>query len=88
MLHINTGKTDRSYEQNHVTGIFALSRTAEDERTEKSLGNRRLLWHGTGIGNLISILNRGLVVAPPEAGQAGTMFGKVCHAYIFIFSLF
>jgi predicted DNA-binding WGR domain protein len=44
-----------------VEQIFKIARENEDERLMKcNIGNRYLLWHGTGICNLISILSRGI----------------------------
>ena len=42
----------------------------------KSLGNRKLLWHGSGMSNFLGILSQGLRIAPPEAPSTGYMFGK------------
>jgi hypothetical protein len=43
-----------------VEQIFKVARSKEDERLFNSnLDNHYLLWHGTGICNLISILTRG-----------------------------
>jgi hypothetical protein len=43
-----------------VEQIFKIARANEDEQLGKcNIGNRYLLWHGTGICNLISILTRG-----------------------------
>ena len=43
-----------------IEQIFKIARPGEDERLAKcKLGNHYLLWHGTGICNLISILTRG-----------------------------
>jgi len=45
-----------------VEQIFKIARPNEDERLFKSnLDNHYLLWHGTGICNLISILTRGIL---------------------------
>lgn len=47
-----------------VKQIFKVSRANDDERfNEKNVGNRYLLWHGTNICNLISILMRGTDIA-------------------------
>jgi poly [ADP-ribose] polymerase len=41
------------------------------------LGNVMELWHGTGTGNIISILKTGFKVAPPSTARiAGKMFGN------------
>ena len=45
-----------------VEQIFKIARPNEDERLFKlNLDNHYLLWHGTGVCNLISILNRGIL---------------------------
>jgi predicted DNA-binding WGR domain protein len=45
-----------------VEQIFKIARSNEDERLMKcNIDNRYLLWHGTGICNLISILTRGIL---------------------------
>jgi predicted DNA-binding WGR domain protein len=45
-----------------VEQIFKIARANEDERLMKcNIGNRYLLWHGTSICNLISILTRGML---------------------------
>ena len=47
-----------------VEKIFKIARSNEDERLFKlNLDNHYLLWHGTGICNLISILNRGILLS-------------------------
>jgi predicted DNA-binding WGR domain protein len=51
-----------SAEHIQVEQIFKIARPNEDERLFKSnLDNHYLLWHGTGICNLISILTRGIL---------------------------
>ncbi|CAF0790393.1 unnamed protein product [Adineta steineri] len=60
-----------------VEQIFKIARPNEDERLYKSnLDNHYLLWHGTNIRNLISILTRGLLVGPLAAMASGSLFGK------------
>jgi len=51
------------------TGRFTESGAA-------TIDNRRLLWHGSRLSNMIGILSQGLSVAPPEAPVSGYMFGK------------
>ncbi|KAL3107858.1 hypothetical protein niasHT_017090 [Heterodera trifolii] len=41
-----------------------------------TIGNRKLLWHGSRLANWYSILAKGLRIAPPEAPSTGFMFGK------------
>ena len=60
-----------------VEQIFKVARPKEDERLFNSkLDNHYLLWHGTNICNLISILTRGLLVGPLVATSTGSLFGK------------
>ena len=55
LRYIGTSAPDVRVEQ-----IFRLGRQGEDERWKTcQIGNRYLLWHGTGICNLMSILSRG-----------------------------
>lgn len=58
--------------------IFKIQRRGEGERFEKfrSLENRRLLFHGSAMTNMLGILSQGLKIAPPEAPTTGQMFGK------------
>ncbi|CAF4208377.1 unnamed protein product [Rotaria sp. Silwood2] len=60
-----------------VEQIFKVARPNDDERLfQRNLDNHYLLWHGTNICNLISILTRGLLVAPLCAKSTGSLFGK------------
>lgn len=58
--------------------LFKVERRGEGERFEKysHLDNRRLLFHGTKLTNMLGILGQGLRIAPPEAPPTGYMFGK------------
>jgi ankyrin repeat protein/predicted DNA-binding WGR domain protein len=82
-LYMKTGQT-------RILSVFKVNRKGEDERIEKfkDVKNRKLLWHGTRSMNLISILQQGLKIAPPEAPSTGYMFGKgVYFADTFVKSL-
>ncbi|XP_068632575.1 poly [ADP-ribose] polymerase-like [Battus philenor] len=61
-----------------IEEIFTIVREGEYERYEKFKGlhNKRLLWHGSRITNLVGIISQGLRIAPPEAPVTGYMFGK------------
>ncbi|CAF3795485.1 unnamed protein product [Adineta steineri] len=60
-----------------IEQIFKIARPNEDERLRKrNLNNHYLLWHGTSICNLISILTRGLLVGSLVANATGSLFGK------------
>ena len=61
-----------------VLNIFKLWRDGEEEKQKRlNMGNHKLLWHGSGVANFMSILHRGLLVAPPEAPMTGHAFGEV-----------
>ncbi|EQC32370.1 hypothetical protein SDRG_10116 [Saprolegnia diclina VS20] len=61
-----------------VDAIHRVQREAEAEHTAifDAVGNHQLLWHGSRLANIASILTKGLRIAPPEAPSTGYMFGK------------
>ncbi len=56
--------------------VFEVAREGESDRFEpqKSLGNRRMLWHGSRTSNFGGILSQGMRIAPPEAPKTGYRF--------------
>lgn len=58
--------------------LFKIQRRGEGERYEnfQQLKNRKLLFHGSAMTNMLGILAQGLRIAPPEAPATGYMFGK------------
>jgi poly [ADP-ribose] polymerase 2/3/4 len=56
--------------------IFEIKREGEEDRFNYTIGNRKLLWHGSRFSNWGRILSQGLRIAPPEAPVTGYMFGK------------
>eukprot|EP00741_Cyanophora_paradoxa_P001709 tig00000498_g1659.t1 len=58
--------------------LFRVDRAGERDRFAASaeIPNKRLLWHGSRLGNFMGILSQGLRIAPPEAPVTGYMFGK------------
>ncbi|CAI2359541.1 unnamed protein product [Moneuplotes crassus] len=56
--------------------VFEIQREGEEERFNKKMGNKKLLWHGSRFSNWGGILSQGLRIAPPEAPATGYMFGK------------
>ena len=56
--------------------VFKIEREGEDDKYEKDIGNKMLLWHGSRFSNFGGILSQGLRIAPPEAPVSGYMFGK------------
>lgn len=58
-----------------IQKVFKISR--KDEKSYRNeLDNKKLLWHGTRITNVASILMNGLKIAPSEAMVIGCFFGK------------
>ncbi len=66
-----------------VEDVFKISRNGESDKF-KSLHNRQLLWHGSGVTNYAGILSQGLRIAPPEAPRSGYMFGKVRFIFVLL----
>ena len=63
-----------------VEQIFKIQRQADREKHQTTTGGeedvRKLLWHGTSLANMLSILARGLMVDPPySAARTGRSFG-------------
>ena len=71
-----------------VEAIYRVARHGEQERLDKcGILNHKMLWHGSSTSNLISILSRGLLIAPKEAPVHGYAYGKVkmyaiCHVHL------
>lgn len=65
-------KLKRIYAINDTQGVEKFSQASQ------SYGNERELWHGTRVGNVLSILSKGLYVPPMHGGSiqtTGRMFG-------------
>ena len=61
-----------------IKSIFKISRNGEEETfNDNNLSNNWLLWHGTKVCNVLSILANGLQKAPLRAQISGHLFGKV-----------
>lgn len=71
------GSTHNKYTL-EVVEVFKLNRKREDvrSRTYNKLENHQMLWHGSRTTNFVSILTKGLRIAPKEAPATGYMFGK------------
>ncbi|XP_067678954.1 poly [ADP-ribose] polymerase tankyrase-like isoform X2 [Haliotis asinina] len=68
---------NNSVDYAEVEAIFRVSVPGEQERMDKrNLHNHRLLWHDTGVANLLSILHKGLVIAPEDAPTTGHQYGQ------------
>ncbi|XP_038073028.1 poly [ADP-ribose] polymerase tankyrase-like [Patiria miniata] len=60
-----------------VKAIYRLSRDGEEELLKAcDLDNHKLLWHGSSVLNLLSILKKGLQINPAEAQRSGKSFGE------------
>jgi len=79
-------KFTRNLSKNHpssrlkVNRVFELNiknMTEKFSEIEESVGNKRKLWHGTRVGNLLSILHKGMIIPPSQSGiVTGRMFGN------------
>ncbi|KAI9359209.1 poly polymerase 3-like protein [Zopfochytrium polystomum] len=56
-----------------VKHAFRIDRQGEKQRADayKHLGNRKLLWHGTGVAVVAAILSTGLRIMPHSGGRVG-----------------
>ena len=81
---LNTASDDEGGNQHIIKSIkiFKIERKGEQEQFEQvasQIGNRKLLFHGSGISNFLGLLAQGMRIAPPEAPATGYMFGKGCY---------
>ncbi|KAF0709232.1 Aste57867_6036 [Aphanomyces stellatus] len=69
--------THRQYKL-RVDAIHKLHWPSDESKNAifDSIDNHQLLWHGSRLSNIASILTKGLRIAPPEAPSTGYMFGK------------
>ena len=53
--------------------VWRVRRHGEDVRfaAHHAIGNRKLLWHGTNVGVVASILKSGLRIMPHSGGRVG-----------------
>ncbi|KAJ1618763.1 hypothetical protein T492DRAFT_1151168 [Pavlovales sp. CCMP2436] len=67
------GFSHRTRDVIELAGLYELEREGEAERHAPftSLGNRRLLWHGTGVGCAAAIVAQGLRISKHHAGRVG-----------------
>uniref|UniRef100_A0A7S3KSA1 Poly [ADP-ribose] polymerase n=1 Tax=Euplotes crassus TaxID=5936 RepID=A0A7S3KSA1_EUPCR len=73
---ITSTLTTAGYGNLQIIDSFKVARDGESKKFKKNIGNRKLLWHGSGFANWGGILSQGLRIAPPEAPCAGYNFGK------------
>mmetsp|Transcript_11047 Transcript_11047/g.17690 ORF Transcript_11047/g.17690 Transcript_11047/m.17690 type:complete len:415 (+) Transcript_11047:53-1297(+) len=63
----------KGLEPPQLLDVFEVNRKGEAERfkTHNSLGNRKLLWHGTNIAVVVAICSTGLRIMPHSGGRVG-----------------
>eukprot|EP00466_Bigelowiella_natans_P008644 jgi/Bigna1/145344/aug1.98_g20052 len=63
----------KGLEPPQLLDVFEGNRKGEGERfkTHNSLGNRKLLWHGTNIAVVVAICSTGLRIMPHSGGRVG-----------------
>jgi poly [ADP-ribose] polymerase len=76
-------KVQESRANNHygvkskVRSILKVKLNADSNRYDScNIGNEQELWHGSRNCNILGILKKGLLIAPPEAPVSGYMFDK------------
>lgn len=62
---------------NRVFELNIKNMTESFSEMEEKIGNKKKLWHGTRVGNLLSILHKGMIIPPAQSGiVTGRMFGN------------
>ncbi len=85
LLYANNGLSRSSYNSS-IVNIFEVTPGGKREYQTKDIElkeqrifskthNHFMLWHGTGPQNIISIMERGLQIKPPNAAATGSIFG-------------
>lgn len=63
-----------------VKNVLKVKLNADHNRYEKcSINNEMELFHGSRNGNIMGIISRGLLIAPPSAPATGYMFDKAIY---------
>ncbi|XP_061174017.1 poly [ADP-ribose] polymerase tankyrase-like isoform X2 [Saccostrea echinata] len=66
-----------SCHKTQIQAIYKICRPGEEEKIRNlNIENHKLLWHGSNTANFISILHRGLLVAPTGIPITGHLFGE------------
>jgi poly [ADP-ribose] polymerase len=77
-LYGATRRTQHVCHHLEVENVYGVEhKTMNDAyETKKKLGNIKQLWHGTRVGNVLSILAKGMYIPPSSASHCtGRMFG-------------
>ncbi|CAI2365564.1 unnamed protein product [Moneuplotes crassus] len=76
ILHYLNSSRSNGYNLRNVVRIDDLEYTDEQNDRFENTPNHMMLWHGTGADNIINIMRNGLKIAPDEAFQHGSRYGK------------
>ncbi|TNV74105.1 hypothetical protein FGO68_gene9830 [Halteria grandinella] len=76
LIHQYALNTYLGANRKHLSHIVKLSKPVQDAQFEQSLGNRRLLFHGSKTPNYLGILSQGLRAQPLEVQKNGQLLGK------------
>ncbi|XP_076308551.1 LOW QUALITY PROTEIN: poly [ADP-ribose] polymerase tankyrase-like [Tachypleus tridentatus] len=74
LQYIHNTENDRR--RANIQAIYQVQQKDSSDFFQKNTRKHMLLWHGTSAGNVLSILTRGLRVAPLGVRLTGSMFGK------------
>lgn len=72
-IYVNNTIENTHGQKLKIQDIFEIKK--ETKFNPKNLGNKKFLFHGTRAENIPSILEKGLLVAPPGVRHSGSMFG-------------
>lgn len=72
---MNTSSDNQEYFIENIFEYFG-NNTDQQNKEFAEKKNHWLLWHGTNYSNLISIMSRGLRIAPKNAHRHGSAFGE------------
>lgn len=67
----NYRNTQSRYSNNKIEKLYKIVRNGEEEKFLSGIGNRKLLWHGSPLTNIVGILSQGLRIASPDAIPSG-----------------
>ncbi|XP_057325509.1 poly [ADP-ribose] polymerase-like [Microplitis mediator] len=67
----NTKSVKHNFSQLKIDNVFVIERPCDNDRYTKNLENKKLLWHGTRISNIPSILYEGFRITKARYGMLG-----------------
>ncbi|TMW67132.1 hypothetical protein Poli38472_012248 [Pythium oligandrum] len=74
----STGLSRHCVSNGKILNVFRIEKPSEAQRFEpfRAFPNRRVLWHGSRLGNWLSILTHGLLIKPCGVPHNGSAFGN------------